>query len=89
MDGPRTFKPSDSVLPGRPIIQHNKSAVHNGQLKHSDLSASIVDIKLELQILYRKDTKAQRKRSSVAYVVARSQLHCHERRLSIDGSSLS
>ena len=39
IDGPRTFWPSDSVLPGPPIIQ-----VHNGQLKHSDLIASIVDI---------------------------------------------
>ena len=56
MDGPRTFWPSDSVLPGPPIIQHNMSVVHNGQLKHSDLSASIVDKSVELQIVYRNDT---------------------------------
>ena len=61
IDGPRTFWPSDSVLSGPPIIQ-----VHNGQLKHSELIAFIVDIPDELQILYRKDTKAHRKRSSIA-----------------------
>ena len=43
----------------------------------------------EFQILYKKDTKAQRKRSSIAKVVARSQLHRHQRRLSVAGSSLS
>ena len=65
IDGLRTFWPSDSVRPGPPIIQ-----VHNGQIKHSDLIASIVDIQRkisdELQILYSKDTKAHRKRSSIA-----------------------
>ena len=35
MDGPGTFWPSDSVLPGPPIIQHNMSVVHYHQLKHS------------------------------------------------------
>ena len=43
----------------------------------------------EFQILYRKDTKAQRKRSSIAKVVARSQLHRHQRRPSVARSSLS
>ena len=33
------------------IIQHNMSVVHNGQLKHSDLSASIVDIQLDINQL--------------------------------------
>ena len=46
IDGPITFWPSDSVLPGPPNSQLIKSVVHNGQLKHSDLSASIVDIQL-------------------------------------------
>ena len=61
------------------IIQHNKSVVHNGQQKHSDLSASIINIQLNINQLYRKDTKAQRKRNSIALVVARSQLHRHQR----------
>ena len=43
----------------------------------------------EFQILNKKDTKAQRKRSSIAKVVARSQLHHHQRRLSVARSSLS
>ena len=43
----------------------------------------------EFQILYRKDTKAERKRCSIAKVVARSQLHHHQRRLSVARSSLS
>ena len=51
MDGPRTFWPSDSVLPGPSIIQQNISVVHNGQLKHSNLSASIVDIQLKISQL--------------------------------------
>ena len=51
MNGPRTFWPSESVLPGPPIIQRNKSVAHNGQLKHSDLSASIVDIQLNINQL--------------------------------------
>ena len=53
MDGPRTFWPSDSVLPGPgpPIIQHNKYVVHNGPLKHSDVSTSIVDIQLNINQL--------------------------------------
>ena len=51
MDGPRTSWPSDSALPGPLIIQHNMSVVHNGQLKHSDLSASIVDIQLKINQL--------------------------------------
>ena len=46
-----TFWPSDSVLPGPPITQHNMSLVHNGQLKHSDLGASIVDIQLKINQL--------------------------------------
>ena len=49
MDGLRAVLASDSILPGPPIIQHNKSVVHNGQLKHSDLSASIVDIQLSIR----------------------------------------
>ena len=32
------------------IIQHNMSVVHRGQLKHSDLSASIVDIQLDMHV---------------------------------------
>ena len=40
-------------------------------------------------MLYRKDTKAQRKRSYSAKVIARSQLHHHQRRLSVARSSLS
>ena len=51
MDGPRTFWSLDSILPGILIIQHNKSVVHNGQLKHSDLSASIVDIQMNINLL--------------------------------------
>ena len=43
----------------------------------------------EFQFLYKQDTKAQRKRSSIAKVVARSQLHRHQRRLSVAKSSLS
>ena len=42
------------------ILQHNKSVVHKGLLKHRDLSASIVDIHLNINLLNRKDTKAQR-----------------------------
>ena len=42
----------------------------------------------EFQILIRKDTKAQRKRSSITKVVARSQLHRHQCRLSLAGSAL-
>ena len=37
---------------------------------------------------YRKDIKAQRKRSSIAEVVARWQVHRHQRRLSEARSSL-
>ena len=51
MDGPRAFWPSDSILPGPPIIQHSLTVVHNFQLKHSDLSASIVDIQLNINQL--------------------------------------
>ena len=42
--------------------------VHNGQLKHtcSDLNHSTEHKSVELQILYRKDNKAQQKRSSIA-----------------------
>ena len=28
------------------LVQHNRSVVYNGKMKHSDLSASIVDIQL-------------------------------------------
>ena len=53
MDGPRTFWPSDSVLPEPPIIQHicNMSVAHNSQLKCRDLGASIVDIQLKINQL--------------------------------------
>ena len=49
MDRPRTVWPSASVLPGP--NHHKMFAVHNGQLKHSDLSASIVDIQLDINQL--------------------------------------
>ena len=72
MDGPRTFQPSDSILPGPPIIQQNKSVLHNGQLKHSDLSASILDIQLKInQLTFRFYIERIQKK----LVVARSQLH--------------
>ena len=53
MDGPRTFWPSDSVLPEPPIIQHicNMSVAHNSRLKHRDLGASIFDIQLKINQL--------------------------------------
>ena len=56
MDGSRPFWPSDPVLPGPPIIQKYMSVVHNGQLRHSDLSASIVGIQLNInQLNFRFD----------------------------------
>ena len=65
MDGPRTFWPSDSVLPGPPIIQHNESV-----LKHSDLSASIVDIQMNINQLnfrfYIHVERIQKRNESVA-----------------------
>ena len=61
MDGPRTFWPSDSVLPGPPIIQHNMSVVHNGKLKQSDLSASILDIQLKIDHFIKKGHKSASK----------------------------
>ena len=67
MNGPRTFWPSDSVLPGPPIIPHNMSMVHNGQLKHSDLSASIVDIQLIINQNFRfYIERIQKRNKSVA-----------------------
>ena len=51
MDGPMTFWPSYSIWPGPPVTLHNKYVVHNGQLKHSDLIASIVDIQLNINQL--------------------------------------
>ena len=68
MDGPRTFWPSETVLPGPLIIQHDNSVVHNGQLKHSDLSASIVDIQLninQLNFRFYKE-RIQKRKESVA-----------------------
>ena len=64
--------------------RNGKSAVE-AQEKRPGRSRSVS----EFQILYRKDTKAQRKRSSIASIVARSQLHRHQRRLSVVRSSLS
>ena len=68
MDGPRTFWTSDSDLPGPPNIQHNMSVVHNGQLKNSDLSASIVGIQLNInQLNFRfYIEKLQKRNKSVA-----------------------
>ena len=67
MNGPRTFWPSDSILPGPPIIQHNMSAVHNDQLKNSDLSASMVDIQLEINQNFRfYIERIQKRNESVA-----------------------
>ena len=53
------------------IIQHNMSVVHNGQLKHSDFSASIVDIQLDInQLNFRlyieRIQKSLQKHSSIA-----------------------
>ena len=68
MDGPWTFWSSDSILPGPLTIQHNKSVVHNGQLKHSDLSASIVDIQMNINLLNFKFyiERIQKRKESVA-----------------------
>ena len=67
MNGPRAFWPFDSDLPGPPIIQHNMSLVHNGQLKHSDLSASIVDIQLKINQNFRfYIERIQKRNESVA-----------------------
>ena len=64
--------------------RNGKSAVEE-QWKRPGRSRSVS----EFQILFRKDTKTQRKRSSIAKAVARSQLHRHQRRLSVVSSSLS
>ena len=64
--------------------RNGKSAVQ-AQTKRQGRNRSVS----EFQILYKKDTKAQRKRSSIAKVVARSQLHRHQRRLSVARSSMS
>ena len=66
MDGPRNFWPS--FLPGPPIIQHNMFVVHNGQLKHSYLSESIVGIQLNInQLNFRfYIERIQKRKESVA-----------------------
>ena len=67
MDGPRTFWPSDSILPGPSIIKDNKSVINNDQLKYNGLSVSIqLKKSVEVKILYRKDSKAQGTRSFIA-----------------------
>ena len=71
------------------IIQHNMYVVHNGQLKHSDLSGCIIDIQLDInQLNFRLYIEMIQNRNE-SYVVARSQLQRHQRRLSVAGSSLS
>ena len=73
MNGPKTFWPSDSVLPGPPIIQNNMHVVHNGQLKHSDLSASIVDNQLKINQNFRfYIERIQKRNESVAPSPGRS-----------------
>ena len=58
------------------IIQHNKYIVHNGQLENSDLSASIVDIQLNINQL------------NFSFYIERIQQHIESESQS-PGSSLS
>ena len=46
-------------------------------------------VNVKTLILLDSYTTAQRKHSSITYVVAMSQLHRHHRRISVAGSSMS